>query len=449
MAQIHAQVGPVPDMSDRSARPALALGEAGLWSATGAYGLAHFGKSLFWYSSEILFAFFLTEIGGLSPYAMGAVFASGLLSSVAIDLALAWALRGTLAHIGRAGALQMLGAVLSAAALALLFLTPWIEGTAQRFAFAAGAMLVFRFAYALYDLPQNVLVGLATASQGGRTRVATMRLFFSGLAALAVSAAVAPLVADPDAGERAIRFLVLAAGISVLALSTAWGLRRALRGRSAPGRPFGPPRADSSGSRARWPVAIPFLLAAAFITSLTTSLFNKLEPYFAAYVIGSPFWGGAMIVAVALGMTLSQPVWAVVSAHRSRPVMLATTAGLLIVSALAFLSTVMSSLWAGAAAAFFFGAANGGLGAIMWAAYGDAIAAAPARLGGMAFAVFTGASKVALALSGLMLAAFLHGLDYRDADREMILVAMTLWPAAGAAACLGLALLWMRRSRLG
>jgi len=430
------------------------LGANGFRGHTRAYGLAHFGKSLFWYSSEILFAFFLTEVGGLSGHRMGAILATGLLASVVIDLGLAWAFRGVLAHAARAGALQVLGAGLSAGTLGLLFLTPWVGAPELRFAFAAVAMLVFRFAYALYDLPQNVLLGLATASDRSRTRVAAMRLFFSGLAALTVSATVGLLVADPYTGVRAGRFLGLAAAISVLALATAWGLHLSLRtyNAAAPDATDQTPparrRPNRTGAWGRaWPVEIWILLAATFIVSLTASLFSKLEPYFAAYVLGSPLWGGIMITTVALGMTLSQPAWAWASARWSRPAMFAAAAATLIVGALTFLATVEASVWAGTGAALLFGAGSGGLGMVMWAAFGDAVAGGRVRSGGLAFALFTGASKIALALSVLMLGAFLNRADYRGSDSEAVLAVMTLWPTIGGIACLGLALTWKRLSR--
>ncbi|WP_213978950.1 hypothetical protein [Sphingomonas sp. dw_22] len=39
--------------------------QSGSWQSTAfrvRYGAAHFGKSLFWHASQILFAFYLTEI---------------------------------------------------------------------------------------------------------------------------------------------------------------------------------------------------------------------------------------------------------------------------------------------------------------------------------------------------------------------------------------------------
>ncbi len=424
------------------------LGAGAFGAVTAAYGWAHYGKSLFWYTSEILFAFFLTEVGGLTGRGMGVVLGLGLLASVGFDLAFGWGLRSRLAEVQRAARLQLTGAMLSAGALGALFLTPWVDAAQVKFAFALAAMLAFRCAYAVYDLPQNVLLALATGSAQARTRVATLRLFFSGLATLSVSLLVGLAVADGDAQSRARAFLWSAAAIAVLAVGSAWGLRRALSGAPAPADDPGPapsalPLSTSPAASTLAPAAL--LLAATFVVSLTASMFSKLEPYLAAYVLASPIWGGAMITAAALGTTFSQLGWAWLSARRSRPAVFALAAALLIAAALVFLAGVTISPWIGLVAALAFGAASGGLGSLMWAAFGDVVAGRAQMAGGLAFAAFTGVSKLALALTGLLLGLFLHAFDYRDPDGRAVLLAMTLWPALGGAACLVLAALWMRR----
>lgn len=62
------------------------LGRRDRWSATAVYGAAHYGKSLFWYGGEVLFAFFLTEVAGLTPAHMAGVLAIGFLISAIFDL---------------------------------------------------------------------------------------------------------------------------------------------------------------------------------------------------------------------------------------------------------------------------------------------------------------------------------------------------------------------------
>lgn len=410
--------------------------------ATWVYGAAHFGKSLFWYTSEILFAFFLTEITGLSGRAMGLLLAVGLLGSIAIDLALARVLRRQLGELTYAARLQMAGAALSSLALAALFVAPMLANGVSPLLWAALAMLAFRFSYALYDLPQNLMLSLATSTDRARGNVASLRLFCSGLAVLAVTASVAPLVAAGGIGSVAQRFVWLALVIATLALASAWLLWRVLGAQHAPVQDAAPLSTSTSlRSPKRWPVHLQVLLAATFVTALTTSMFAKLEPYFTAYVVDAAMQGGLMITAMALGMTLSQPAWAALMHRRSADSAFVLAAWMMLGATLVFLLSAGQQLVLAMLAATLIGAANGGFGSSLWAGFAHAVARHLQRAqGGTAYALFVGLSKLGLALSGLLLGEVLHSVDYRDSQSHMILYGMTLWPALGAVVCLGLAL---------
>lgn len=71
------------------------------------YGVAHYGKSLFWYSSEILFAFLLTEITHIPATWMGVVLGAGLLLSAMFEPLLAWRIRHTLGTVAGNARLQL------------------------------------------------------------------------------------------------------------------------------------------------------------------------------------------------------------------------------------------------------------------------------------------------------------------------------------------------------
>lgn len=115
------------------------------------------GKSLFWYSSEIFFAYFLTEFVGLHPLATGLVLAGGFLVSAIIDLVLGPAMQRFLANAESAGRAQCLGAVASSATLLLFFASIWIQEE-SRFLYALVSSILFRLAFAAYDIPQNALM---------------------------------------------------------------------------------------------------------------------------------------------------------------------------------------------------------------------------------------------------------------------------------------------------
>ena len=155
------------------------------------YGIAHFGKSLFWYTSELLFAYYLSEVCQLPARAMGLVLAAGFLTGAVADLWVGMAFAGRLASAGGAARLQGFGAAASGAALILLFAGAGLSQDA-RLPYVLVVGLGFRVAYAVYDLPQNALLTLATDSLEQRVRYSSLRLFFSGAASLAVAASTGP-----------------------------------------------------------------------------------------------------------------------------------------------------------------------------------------------------------------------------------------------------------------
>ena len=247
------------------------LGRADGWRDTSVYGLAHFGKSLFWYGGEILFAYFLTDIAHLSPSAMGVTLVSGFVLSAALDLLIGVRFGGRMADPCAAGRLQLIGAAFSGVALLAFFAAPFLPPD-LRLLHALLAGVAFRLAYAVYDVPQNALIALAGAHSHARTRLATVRIACSGAASLAIAAAVAPVLAARTSGQDAALLLQLAAAAVLIALASAWWLERTLRSTPQLGL-SAPSQTDARGMFKLWP-----LLAIMAAMSLAPPLFQKLEP---------------------------------------------------------------------------------------------------------------------------------------------------------------------------
>lgn len=411
------------------------LGDAGARTATAAYGLAHYGKSLFWQSGEILFAFFLTEVGGLPARDMGFVLAASLLVSAAGDVALGASFRRVLAAMDRACRVQLAGAAASSIALLLLFASHWVPGPG-RLAFALSVSVLFRLAYAFYDLPQNAMLSTATANDAARTRVSAIRLFGSGAATLTVALLIAPLLLGKDAGDRSLRFCLMAVGFGVVSVSSAWLLTRAMKtiaARTAPDAAAAPPPPGDARLllAAVWP-----LVGLMFVVSLATPVFSKIEPYFAAFVLRDPVTGSGVMSAVALGSTLSQPLWVALLRGRSRAASIAVAAGALMLSSAAFYLLAPGGGIAAIACGAAFGASNGAVTMTLWAAFADTVARRAPDQASLGYALFTGAAKLALAIGALAIGAVLAAVDYRDADRLLLVTAMTVPPLAGGALCL-------------
>ncbi|EJL36450.1 hypothetical protein PMI01_00995, partial [Caulobacter sp. AP07] len=281
-----------------------------------AYGASHAGKSLLWYASELLFAYFLTEACGLPPRQMGLILGASLLLNALADLVGGLSLDRWVRTPGDAGRLQALGAILSAGMFVAFGLAGLVPAP-DRFAFALTTIILFRLTYAAMDLPQNALLALATADDGARARLASVRYVFAGVASIVVAGAFAPFLQKASDAVAPAAFALFSTGLAACAAASAVFLwRRLSRDR--------PPRLTTAASSAaatrrdepvaprRWPL---FLIM--FAISASLSIFGRLEPYFVTYGLTSPLDGGALLVCGAVGALASQPFWSWRAQRRS------------------------------------------------------------------------------------------------------------------------------------
>ena len=285
-------------------------------------------------------------------------------------------------------------------------------------------------------------MALATSDAASRDRVAATRIWFSGIATLIVAGAVGPLIAGRDEAAAWLYF-GLAVCIAGPAILSAGLLARVVRGTGAATSAVAP---VASRRRLAPPPLFWILVALMFVTSLATPLFSKVEPYFAAYSLASPLWGGVIVVAMALGITLGQPIWNTLTRRLSRAAVLAVGALTQVLALGAFWALAPEAPAALAVCAFVFGLGNGGVGMVLWGGFSEVVARFTQAGGGAgaAYGLFTATAKLALALGGLGLGAALQIIDYRHGDTHGLLLLMTLAPGLGALACLALALVWGR-----
>ncbi|MDE8650701.1 MFS transporter [Novosphingobium sp. H3SJ31-1] len=394
-----------------------------------AYGFAHLGKSLFWYASELLFAYFLTELAGLSIHHMGIVLATGFLVSAAVDLIVGRWLERRLTTAASASRIQLVGAVLCSASLIAVFVGAWMP-VELRFGYALAAGIAFRLGYAAYDIPQNALMALATADAHGRLRVASTRIWFSGMATLIVAAAIGPLIASRDQPEAVVFLVGLTVLFATVAIGSAWLLAQLLHGQE-------PALPEAGAALARGHPSVDFwlLLLVMVATSVFTPVFGKLEPYFATYTLRSAWWGGVVIILTAAGIVAGQPIWLHLCARVSGGVVMLFNALLQIAALTAFWLIGSAFPAASAAAAFLFGLGNGGVGMVQWAAFSETVARlGPGRMG-LSYGLFAAVGKLSLAVGSLLLAAALTRIDFRGPDGTDLVFLMAAIPGTGALCC--------------
>lgn len=400
---------------------------------TVSYGFAHLGKISFWYASEILLAYYLSEVCGLAPAAMGLILASSLLLSAAADLAVARVLQDRLAGTGQAVRMQMRGAVVASLALLALFLGNYVPADV-RLAYGLVFAAAFRLGYVLLDLPQNVLMSLATACEASRSRLASLRMAMSSFGALLVSAALVPLVSRQIAMPVAARYVTLAVALSMLALAGAFLLQKAVETRLAAVAPAPPRHHPAAVERyaGLWlsaPMRANILLA--FVIALAWSCFTKVAPFYSAYYLPSArYWTAYVLPAAALGAALSQPVWAHYALRMPERRLLGAGAAILAIAACSF--SGFAGLPYVVLAAFCAGAGSSGIGMILWATYAGMVAQQRAVSAAMAFGMLTAALKVALACGAVGIGAVLSMIDYRRGEAAVLVDLMTMPVLAGA-----------------
>jgi len=157
-----------------------------------AYASGNFGKALVFAGADMTILFLLTDLLGLSAVAAGSLMLVAMLGDLVFDL-----LSATLViRMRRRGRgyrwLVTAGTVPCGMAFAMLYAMPaW--GLREGW-LLAGAMLVFRGAYAVIDVPHNALMARMTGDSRARGRVSGYRLLFSTASSLAIATIFTPLV---------------------------------------------------------------------------------------------------------------------------------------------------------------------------------------------------------------------------------------------------------------
>src|ERR1700736_3975768 len=165
------------------------------------YGLAHFGKSLLWHASELLFAFFLTEACGLPPHHMALILSGSLVLNAAADLVVGRYLSYRVETAAAAGRTQFRAALFSVCAFCAFGCAGLVPAPA-RFGFAIVAIIAFRLSYPFFDIPQNALLALTTSNDSERARVSSYRFIFGGVANIALASSFGPLLQGQRAGAQ-------------------------------------------------------------------------------------------------------------------------------------------------------------------------------------------------------------------------------------------------------
>lgn len=406
-----------------------------------------------WHGSELLFAFYLTEVCRMAPALMGLVLALALLASGAMDIVVGRLLRKRTRSVRAAAAVQLVGACGAGVAF-FLFLGIELLVGGRHVLLALTIGLAFRLAYAFYDVPQNAVLGLARGGSRLRAGLSSLRFVCSGLAALTIAALAALLLME---GRHSAWFAALGAAVGVVAVVTSFLFWRMARMHAAgPGGTDQDPETMApctSAARASPRRRLAMLLGLGFIVSASSAVFMKLEPYFAAYLLHSTLSRGTLMVTAACGGIASQAFTFWSMARWSRAAAFRSCAVTALAGALGFLALgVHGAAWA-SAAGFLVGFGLNGLAMLLWSGIAD-LAAARAHTSlapTVVFSLLTFSQKAASALGTLAIGAMLGSqaaaAGAAPGSTSTLVLAMSAIPLAGALACLALAGVFAARRR--
>lgn len=365
-----------------------------------AYALSHLGKSLLWTGSDALTLFLLVRHVGLAPATAGGLFMVLLLWNAMCDAGVGRWLDNRSSK-GRA-ILPVLATAVPVACLTfpLSLVSPggavWVLGCG----------LVFRTAFALFDVPHNALIARLADNPSNGVRLAQLRSLGSGVAAILIGLLAVPMLAatppsKPLLGALLLGVAVVSGGLMIpyLVLAARFDRASAVASRTA--------------SRLRPPPtsALTALFVASSIGMVAMGAISKVVPHLD---LSSTRWAGAALLILMIGrvsaVAIAGPFVARLGARAALVAAYAGTAALIL--------ALPAALAVGGGAALVWigliGTAIGMIAVVSWIqlpAMARAASVAAESDQALLFGLFTMTSKIALGGSGLLFVlAFGHPL---------------------------------------
>ena len=269
------------------------------------YASGNFGKNLVFSGADITFLYLLTDLFGFSGTLSGMLMLVALAGDLVFDL-LAAKLVILLRRSGRGYRwLIVAGSIPGGLAFALLFAMPLL-GIERAWTLAA-ALLVFRGAYALIDVPHNALMTRISEDSRARGRVSGYRFFFSSASALTVASVLTPKV-QSAVNAHDLEGLAVTGTIAGLLFA----LTMIACGLASDRRSSAPKSSVQDGDGVDIPLRNRLVLAMAAIGAITgfaMPAFERMLLYLGTYVLDHPALVATLLLAKTLGQFAGVAVW--------------------------------------------------------------------------------------------------------------------------------------------
>lgn len=268
------------------------------------YASGNFGKALVFGSADLTILYLLTDVLDIPGTQAAALMLTAVLGDLVFDmLAARLVIRWRSSGRGYRWAIAV-AAGPCGAAFALIYAMPLL-GVAKMWILAA-AILTFRGAYALVDVPHNALMAQVATDSRARGRVSGYRLLFSTASALAIATIVTPLVqqagADARHGALALTGIAAASIFTLTMLLCSWAS-------------VGIPR-DQMSRPLTDGIVIPFLDpmvlamgALALLTGFAASAFGRMLLYIGSYVAERPGAVTGLLTIMSFGQFCGVLIW--------------------------------------------------------------------------------------------------------------------------------------------
>lgn len=402
-----------------------------------AYAGAHYGKSLFWYMTELLFGFYLAEVYQIPPGTIGTLLFAFLFWDAITDPLVSNLLWRRPASTRSLIRFQLVGAILSSTTMVLVFLKPAF-GPTGLIAYALIVGLAFRTAYTIFDVPQNALLPRLARTMSERLFLSSIRIALSALATLTVSIASALIIVGPASSGMEPAFAYTASAFCGVAIISALLLQ--VSARNLQDEPKFERTKGSNlniGATLRDP-ALQRIFAGTFFLSLGWPFFTKIIPFFGVYVLNEPEYVGSLLATVAIANLASQPIWIRLGLRLTRDKLLVIFTAAVCASSIGFFLFALEGPIPTVITVALLAAATSALAMLAWTLLSDYVAESGAAKVNdvLAFGLFSFFSKLAFGLGGLALGGVLALADYvpgiaiNASGKSLIVGAMAIAPFA-------------------
>lgn len=299
------------------------------------FGVADFGFNLFYTGLNLFLLYYYTDVLGIRPAIAGLIFALPLFWDAITDPVMGVIAARTRSRWGSFRPYLIFGIVPLAVSFVLMFAAPLLFPGAVVLASAA-AHVLFRTCYTVVSIPYSALSARMTRNSSERGSLAGVRMIFATLGGLFTVFTMLPLANWMGDGDLKVGFVGVAALYGTLA-SVILAITFALT-REQPLPPVGEPQGMGDiwrvlrGNRALW-----ILLVAIVFGATGSAIFGKALVYYVKYVAGLDISITTALIALTAAVSLSVPVWMLVSKRiEKRVVWLSGAAATLVAQSLLY-----------------------------------------------------------------------------------------------------------------